>query len=363
MTSQRQLDAQRILDRFEPLESSVQDLCEMADERRNHRRFPEALLLCNEGVNAAKEMDDVMAEAICLLHRWAIHYVNQKFPEAIEDPSRSKRLLEDLDEGFAAINASIALGMSYEAEGVFLKLRSLDKKSATSLQGAVHAYNYDKAAELFKGTRGRPLFGRGSRKADQYQELLDELKQGYQRALALYGQTAPALVTKPLGDLVSIPVLSQPIAAGKPIPTLDEIEEYAQVIGDRIVIGSAEYRIQVLGAGRGSSPKPDAKGECCVIVPVVGDSMDGADICEGDRVIIHRPKLVPVAPTPGDIVAAVIKGEDRTATLKYYRERDGKLLLEPESSNPKNKTTKFVPADFGKRVEIAGTAMAILKRI
>ena len=171
-------------------------------------------------------------------------------PKPLEDPSRSKRLLEDLDEGFAAINASIALGMSYEAEGVFLKLRGLDKKSATSLQGAVRAYNYDKAAELFKGTRGRPSFGRGSRKADQYQELLDELKQGYQRALALYGQTAPALVTKPLGDLVSIPVLSQPIAAGKPIPTLDEIEEYAQVIGDRIVIGSAEYKIQVLGAGR-----------------------------------------------------------------------------------------------------------------
>ena len=251
MTSQRQLDAQRILDRFEPLESSVQDLCEMADERRNHRRFPEALLLCNEGVNAAKEMDDVMAEAICLLHRWAIHYVNQKFPEAIEDPSRSKRLLEDLDEGFAAINVSIALGMSYEAEGVFLKLRSLDKKAQPPCKVPYARYNYDKAAELFKGTRGRPLFGRGSRKADQYQELLDELKQGYQRALALYGQTAPALVTKPLGDLVSIPVLSQPIAAGKPIPTLDEIEEYAQVIGDRIIIGSAEYRIQVLGAGPG----------------------------------------------------------------------------------------------------------------
>ena len=137
MIIQRQLDAQRILDRFEPLESSVEDLCEMADERRKQRKLSEAQLLCDEGVNAARELDDVMAEAVCLLHQWAMHYVAQKFPEAIEDASRSKRLFEDLGEGYAEINASIALGMSYEAQGIFLKSRGLDKKSATSLQSAV----------------------------------------------------------------------------------------------------------------------------------------------------------------------------------------------------------------------------------
>ena len=189
------------------------------------------------------------------------------------------------------------------------------------------------------------------------------MKQRYQQALALYGQTASTLVTKPLGDLVSIPVLSQPIAAGKPIPTLDEIEEYAQVIGDRIVIGNAEYKIKVLGTGRSVDPKPNRKEQCCFIVPVTGDSMDGAGIYDGERVILHRPKLVSVAPTPGDIVAAVIKGDDRTATLKYYRERDGKFLLEPESSNPKNKAVPFSPVDFSKRVEVAGIAIAVLKNV
>ena len=54
MIIQRQLDAQSILDRFEPLESSVEDLCEMADERRKQRKLSEAQLLCDEGVNAAR---------------------------------------------------------------------------------------------------------------------------------------------------------------------------------------------------------------------------------------------------------------------------------------------------------------------
>jgi len=361
MTNQHQLDVQRILDRFEPLESSVQILCDMADEQRRQQKLSQALLLCNEGVNAARELDDGMAEAICLLHRWAIHYVSQKFTEAVEDASRSRRLFEDRGDSFAETNASIALGMSYEAQGIFLKSRGLDRKSANSLQSAVRSYDYDKAFELLSVARRRSSFGRESRKADQYQELLVELKEGYRRVLALYGQTASIPVTKPLGDLISIPVLSQPMAAGTPIPTLDDVEGFAQVIGDRVIIGNAEYRIEMLGTGHSVSLKPDAKERGYFIVPVAGDSMDRTNIDDGDYVILSRPKRGPVALSVGDIVAAVIRGEDRAATLKHFRERGGKLLLEPESSNPKHRTAEFSLADFDKQVEVAGIAVGVLK--
>ncbi len=363
MADQRQFDAQRILDRFDPMGSSVQDLCDTTDQHRRQYNLNKALLLCSEGLNAAVELGNQQAEGICLLHRWAVNYIGQWLPEAIEDCKQGKSKFEGLGESFSEINASIALGMTYEAQGTFLKSRGLDARSTTAFQNAMRAYRYDTAQDLVNQTRRKPSRSRGAPTADQYEELLEELKGGFQRVMNRYVQTAPAVSAKPLGDLISIPVLAQPISAGKPIPTLDDVDEYAQIIGDRAGIGSNEYKIHLLGVGRGSGFSPSLKDCCYLIAPVAGDSMDRTDIQNTDLVFLRRSKAVPISPTSGDIVAAVIQGEDRYATLKRYVERAGKLVLSAESSNPANKSYEFSAPDFGKRVHIVGIAAAVLKKV
>ncbi|MFB4315887.1 transcriptional repressor LexA [Actinomadura sp. 21ATH] len=58
---------------------------------------------------------------------------------------------------------------------------------------------------------------------------------------------------------------------------------------------------------------------------VRGDSMVDAAICDGDIVVVRQQ---PEAHS-GQIVAAMLDGE---ATVKVYRRRDGRVLLEPRNS-------------------------------
>ena len=77
--------------------------------------------------------------------------------------------------------------------------------------------------------------------------------------------------------------------------------------------------------------KPTARTFC---LKVVGDSMIGKHICEGDIVILeHGPE-----PRHGDIVAALI---DRKSTLKTFVQKGGKRYLKAE--NPKY--SDLVPSD------------------
>lgn len=60
------------------------------------------------------------------------------------------------------------------------------------------------------------------------------------------------------------------------------------------------------------------------LLRVVGDSMVGAAICDGDLVVVRRQ---PVAEN-GEIVAAMLDGE---ATVKTYKHRDGHVWLMPHN--------------------------------
>ena len=62
-----------------------------------------------------------------------------------------------------------------------------------------------------------------------------------------------------------------------------------------------------------------------VLVPVTGDSMVGAGIHSGDRVVVERD----VPARPGDVVVAVIDGE---LTLKTLAVEDGEAVLVPANS-------------------------------
>jgi repressor LexA len=68
--------------------------------------------------------------------------------------------------------------------------------------------------------------------------------------------------------------------------------------------------------------------EASYLLTVKGDSMTGAGIMPGDLVVVERGR----EPRAGDIVVAEIDGE---YTLKYLRQKSGKLYL--EAANPKYK--------------------------
>ena len=59
---------------------------------------------------------------------------------------------------------------------------------------------------------------------------------------------------------------------------------------------------------------------------VVGDSMLGAGIHNGDLIVVDRS----LSPAPGKVVVAVVDGE---LTVKRLLKRQGKMLLCPENPN------------------------------
>jgi repressor LexA len=83
-------------------------------------------------------------------------------------------------------------------------------------------------------------------------------------------------------------------------------------------------------------------------VRVVGDSMTGRFICDGDIVILEHG----VDPRNGEIVAALI---DRKTTLKTFVERAGKRFLKAE--NPKY--PNLVPSE---ELVIQGVFKALIRK-
>ncbi len=84
------------------------------------------------------------------------------------------------------------------------------------------------------------------------------------------------------------------------------------------------------------------------LLQVVGDSMVGAAICDGDWVVVRRQQTA----ENGDVVAAMLDGE---ATVKTLRRRDGNVWLMPH--NP-----AFQPID-GTHATVLGRISAVLRRL
>ncbi|WP_018504639.1 transcriptional repressor LexA [Parafrankia discariae] len=84
------------------------------------------------------------------------------------------------------------------------------------------------------------------------------------------------------------------------------------------------------------------------LLRVVGQSMINAAICDGDFVVVRQQ---PVADN-GEIVAAMIDGE---ATVKRFRQRDGRVWLAPE-----NPTFSDIPAEDA---TILGRIVAVMRRV
>lgn len=130
--------------------------------------------------------------------------------------------------------------------------------------------------------------------------------------------------------LTGVPLVGR-IAAGVPILADEQVEDVIPL--PRMLVGNAEDLI---------------------MLKVVGDSMIGAAIADGDWLVVRRQATA----ENGDIVAAMVEseaGDGSEATVKTFRRRDGHVWLIPH--NP-----AFTPIP-GDDAVIVGKVVAVLRRV
>jgi repressor LexA len=135
--------------------------------------------------------------------------------------------------------------------------------------------------------------------------------------------TSPADNLIPMAATAMVPLVGQ-IAAGIPITADQNVEEIYPL--PRTLVGSGEL----------------------FMLKVKGDSMQDAAICDGDWVVIRKQNNA----ENGDIVAAELDGE---ATVKAFKQRDGKTWLLPRNS-------AYEPID-GTHATIMGKVVTVLRKV
>jgi repressor LexA len=84
---------------------------------------------------------------------------------------------------------------------------------------------------------------------------------------------------------------------------------------------------------------------------VVGDSMIGAGILDGDWVVIRQQARAET----GEIVAALVDGIEVEGTVKTLKVMDGQYWLMPQNS-------RYTPI-LGDKAEIRGIVVAVLRKV
>lgn len=125
-----------------------------------------------------------------------------------------------------------------------------------------------------------------------------------------------------------VPLLTEPVPAGFPSPAEDYVEDELDLHKELITNPAATY-----------------------ILEVSGDSMIGAGLQPGDRLIVDCSR----EPLPGKIVIAAIEGE---LTVKRLIKRRGRNLLKPEND-------KYDEIDITdcENVDIRGVVTYVIHRV
>jgi SOS-response transcriptional repressor LexA len=91
------------------------------------------------------------------------------------------------------------------------------------------------------------------------------------------------------------------------------------------------------------------------ILQVKGDSMNADQIDPGDFVLLRQQNSADQM----DIVAAEIVNVDTEATLKRFLRKNGKIILEPSSTNPTHQAFTF--NETARNFFIRGVALGVFK--
>ena len=128
-------------------------------------------------------------------------------------------------------------------------------------------------------------------------------------------------VVETASNLVSLPLLGR-IAAGTPIEALSDPTNHLEIPAS--MVGSGEH----------------------FALEIVGDSMVGAGILDGDTVVIQRAETA----RHGEIVVALINQQE--ATLKTLLKEPGRVGL--EAANPRYETRYFSTGEVEVQGKLAG---------
>ncbi len=129
---------------------------------------------------------------------------------------------------------------------------------------------------------------------------------------------------KPSRRSLALPMVGE-IAAGFPSPAEQELRD---------IISFDEYLVK--------------RPESSFLLKVMGDSMAGEGIMEGDLVIVEKGR----DPQNGDIIVAEVDGE---WTIKYFRKEGRNVIL--EAANP-----KYQPIRPKSELRLGGVVTAVIRK-
>ena len=166
----------------------------------------------------------------------------------------------------------------------------------------------------------------GITNASAHDQVSQLVRKGYLRREPNKARGLTVVKEPPLDadELVPVPIIGK-IAAGRPILAEENIE--------------GEVLVDARTASRGR----------CFALRVAGDSMTGADIRNGDLVIVRQQSVA----ESGDIVAALLGDE---ATVKRLSIREEVIELKPE-----NARYKPILVQPGEEIRIIGKVVAVRK--
>jgi hypothetical protein len=145
------------------------------------------------------------------------------------------------------------------------------------------------------------------------------------------------------------------IPAGRFEPALTQTWERLEI--NRVLINQVAHTVHCLREGGAVDLGPDTQ---YAVVRVKSDSMNLKNIENGDYVLLQ----VRADAVHGDIVAVELDGgypEDERYALKQFFRRQGRIVLEPKSTNDKHKPFSFSENDPSLRIR--GVAIAVLKQV
>jgi repressor LexA len=164
-------------------------------------------------------------------------------------------------------------------------------------------------------------------------------KKGYLSRGARRPRTA---VVRPLDDPVFEHEASIEERGVARVPLVGRIAAGGPILADQLIEDVIPLPRQLVGEGE------------LIMLRIVGDSMIGAAIADGDWVVVRRESDV----ENGDIVAAMIESDtsaDGEATVKTFKKSDGHVWLIPH--NP-----AYTPI-LGDEATILGKVVAVLRRM
>jgi len=166
---------------------------------------------------------------------------------------------------------------------------------------------------------------------------LDNLEEkGYIRRQENLSRNVEVLISPEGWDEADVPENVIPLAATTLVPMVGTIAAGGPLLAEQNIDEQFPLPKSLVGSGE------------LFMLKVKGDSMIDAAICEGDWVVIRIQNTA----DNGDIVAAEIDGE---ATIKVFKQRDGKTWLLPRNS-------AYEPID-GTNAKIMGKLVTVLRKV